>query len=172
MRNEWETARRWALDCTELGFKEGFYAQALCYDGVLLPPYYAKKHVEEYYRTYPIVRYEQVVTEKYDRDLALKAACRLGEIYAAREYEELDGIDEMREELLERFRFKCREAAAFRTEETKLQAEYALDNLRFYDEQRIESAQKLLAEHPEHEKELNTYIAFHKRQMQEIRTEY
>ena len=85
MRNEWETARRWALDCTELGFKEGFYAQALCYDGVLLPPYYAKKHVEEYYRTYPIVRYEQVVTEKYDRDLALKAACRLGEIYAARE---------------------------------------------------------------------------------------
>lgn len=172
IRNEWETARKWAVDCTELGFKEGFYAQALCYDETMLPAYYAKKHVDEYLRTYPIIRYEQVVTEKYDRELALKAACRLGEIYLSRDYEELDGIDEMREELADRFRFKCREAAAFKTEETKLQAEYALDDLRFYDEQRIASAEKLLMEYPGHETLLNAYIDFHKRQIAEVKTEH
>ena len=172
IRNEWEAARRWAIDCAELGFKEGFYAQALCYDGVMLPSYYAKKNIDEYYRTYPIVRYEQVVTEKYDRELALKAACRLGEIYSAREYEELNGIDEMRAELADRFRFRCQEAAAFKTEELRLSAECALDDLRFYDEQRIDSAEKLIAEYPGNEEKLNAYIAFHKRQIEGIKTEY
>lgn len=168
MQNDWENARRWAIECTEQDFNEGLYAQALCYDRVTYPPYYTKKLILDFNHRFAIIRYEAVVVEKYDRQMALSAAVRLGEIYTERPFDELRSIDEMRGELQDHFEYKCRMHRENPTEENKAQAEYALDNLRYYDEKRIAAAECMEQEHPEHAAALAAYRAFHERLLKEV----
>ena len=168
MKNDWESARRWAIECTEQDFNEGLYAQALCYDRVTYPPYYTEKLIRDFDKRFCIIRYEAVVTEKYNSDIALASAVRLGEIYAERSFDELRDIDEMRRELQSRFEYRFKVNAKEQTEESRLQAECALDNLRYYDERRIAAADRMMAEHPEHKDALLAYQSFHQQLLNEL----
>lgn len=168
MKNDWESARRWAIECTEQDFNEGLYAQALCYDRVTYPPYYTEKLIRDFDKRFCIIRYEAVVTEKYNSDIALASAVRLGEIYAERSFDELRDIDEMRRELQSRFEYRFKVNAKEQTEESRLQAECALDNLRYYDERRIAAADRMMAEHPEYEESLLAYQSFHQQLLNEL----
>ena len=168
MQNDWESARRWSVECTEQDFNEGMYAQALCYDRVTYPPYYTKKLIRDFDNRFAVIRYEAVVPEKYNEEIALASAARLGEIYAERSFDDLRDLDEMRRELQTRFEFRCKVNAKEQTEESRLQAEYALDNLRYYDERRIAAAERLMEKYPEQKESLTSYINFHQKLLDEL----
>lgn len=168
MRNDWENALRWAIECTEQNFNEGLYAQAQCYDRTEFPPYYTKKLILDFQKSFAIIRYEAVTVEKYNREIVHAAIIRLGEIYRERDFAETCEIDEMRRELRERFAYRKKVYEKEPTEENKLQTEYALDNLRYYDERRITVAERLLGESTEDSDAICAYCAFHKRMLEEI----
>jgi len=168
IKNDWEDSRKWAIECAEQNFNQGLYAQALCYDRVTYPRYYTKKLIRDFDDRFAVIRYEAVVVEKHDREIALATAVRLGEIYAERDFDELHDIDEMRRELQRYFEYKCRVHAKEKSPESREQAEYALDNLRYYDERRISAADRMMKEHPEFEKPLSVYREFHQRLLDEL----
>ena len=167
VQNDWENARRWAIECTEQEYNEGVYAQALCYDRVTYPDYVPEKQILLYDESYAILRYEQVVLEKHDSGMAFAAMKRLGELYPGRDFSEISRLDETRNDLRDKFLYRCRVNAQEKTEQSRLQAEFALDNLRYYDEQRITAADLMLAGHPEAETELRVYREVHERLLKE-----